>query len=213
VAWRLRSVVRGVADFPMGLIATKPTGSKSKSARHAKPGADTLYTARIETPIGELTLGSTIKGLAYVALPRANGSGLMGWQRRHAPDIVVQPGYEANKIAAVQLGEFLEGKRKVFDLPLDLRATDFQQQVYAEVAAIPYGEWLTYGDIAKRIGRPKAVRAVGAANGANPLPLVIPCHRVLGSKGDLHGYSGGLDLKAKLIAMERGAAPGQEQLF
>jgi O-6-methylguanine DNA methyltransferase len=137
----------------------------------------------------------------------------MGWQRRYARDLVVQSGYEANQVAAVQLGEFLDGKRKVFDLPLDLRATDFQQQVYAEVTAIPYGEWLTYGDVAKRIGRPKAVRAVGAANGANPLPLVIPCHRVLGSKGDLHGYGGGLDLKAKLIAMERGAAPGQEQLF
>jgi O-6-methylguanine DNA methyltransferase len=197
----------------MGVVIRSMDKRPKQARENDADSPCTLYTAGIDSPIGKLTLASTERGLAYVTLPRENGSGLMGWQRRHAPETTVQAGYEANQRAAVQLCEFLEGKREVFDLPLDLRATDFQQLVYREVAAIPYGEWKTYGDIAKQIGRPTAVRAVGAANGANPLPIVVPCHRVLGSKGDLHGYSGGLDLKAKLIAMERSTSPSQGQLL
>jgi O-6-methylguanine DNA methyltransferase len=98
--------------------------------------------------------------------------------------------------------EYLNGARREFDLPLDLRGTEFQRRVWATVAGIPYGETRTYADIARAIGKPKAVRAVGAANGANPLPLVVPCHRVLGSDGSLTGYGGGLDVKRQLLEME-----------
>jgi O-6-methylguanine DNA methyltransferase len=172
-----------------------------------------IHTARFDSPIGALTVASSDLGLAYLALPRANGRGLQGWQRRHAPDAKLAKGYEPNREAIGQILEFLAGKRCVFDLALDLRGTPFQLAVYEEVAAIAYGELLSYAEVARRVGRPTAVRAVGAANGANPIPLVIPCHRVVASNGHLQGYAGGLDLKAKLLAMENDAQPGQGSLF
>jgi O-6-methylguanine DNA methyltransferase len=102
----------------------------------------------------------------------------------------------------------------VFDLPIDLRGTEFQLKVYAAVSAIEYGATLSYAEVADAIEQPSAVRAVGAANGANPLPLVIPCHRVLASNGQLHGYAGGLELKQRLLAMENSAAaPSQGMLL
>ena len=173
----------------------------------------TIHTARFDSPIGELAVASSDAGLAYVALPRANGRGMLGWQRRHAADETLREGYAANRSAIQQILEFLDGKREVFDLALDLRATEFQCDVYRVVAAIPYGERLSYADVAARVERPKAVRAVGAANGANPLPLVVPCHRVVASGGQLQGYAGGLDMKARLLAMENTSKPGQGQLF
>ena len=104
----------------------------------------------------------------------------------------------------------------VFEIDLDLRATPFQKAVYKHVAKIGYGETLSYSDIAEAMGNPKAVRAVGAANGANPIPLVIPCHRVIARGGALQGYAGGLDLKARLLAMEQALpepVPEQARLF
>ncbi|MDX2413400.1 MAG: methylated-DNA--[protein]-cysteine S-methyltransferase, partial [Woeseiaceae bacterium] len=89
-----------------------------------------------------------------------------------------------------------------FDLPLHLSGTEFQVSVLEELLRIPYGETVSYGDIAKRIGRPKAVRAVGAANGRNPLPIIVPCHRVIGTSGDLTGFGGGLDTKEALLRLE-----------
>jgi O-6-methylguanine DNA methyltransferase len=172
-----------------------------------------IHTARFDSPIGKLTVASSDLGLSYVALPRANGRGLAGWQQRHAPDSTLAKGFEPNREAIGQILEFLEGKRRDFDLDLDLRGTPFQVAVYRQVASIPFGESRSYADVAEQIGRPRAVRAVGAANGANPIPLVIPCHRVLASNGNLQGYAGGLDLKAKLLAMESAVSPGQGALF
>jgi O-6-methylguanine DNA methyltransferase len=101
-----------------------------------------------------------------------------------------------------QLIEYLEGKRRVFDLPLRLEGCDFQKEVWGAVSHIPYGQTASYGEIAHLIGKPKASRAVGAANGANPIPIVIPCHRVIGSDGSLTGYGGGLALKSRFLALE-----------
>jgi len=164
-----------------------------------------LYDTKIDTPIGRLRVASSERGLAYVGLPRANGRGFAGWRARHAPEDVVQSAFEPNREACAQLDEFLNGKRREFDLPLDLRGTDFQKKVLDAVAAIPYGETASYADVARAIGQAAAVRAVGAANGANPIPLVIPCHRVVASSGQLQGYAGGLELKQRLLAMERPA--------
>jgi len=166
-----------------------------------------VFTAELDSPIGALRIASTEKGLAYVELPHASGRGFRGWLGRHAERAEVQEGYAANRVAVAQLLEYLEGKRTAFELPLDLRGTPFQVAVYTEVAAIPYGESRSYSEIAERVARPRAVRAVGAANGANPIPLVVPCHRVIGSRGQLQGYAGGLDLKARLLAMERARRP------
>jgi len=173
----------------------------------------TIHTARFESPLGELLVATSARGLCYVGLPRASGRGLSGWHKRHAPESRVTKGYEPNREAIKQLNDFLDGKRQAFDLPLDLRATPFQLEVYEIVRAIPYGESLAYADVAERIGRPAAVRAVGAANGANPIPLVIPCHRVVAKSGQLQGYAGGLDMKAKLLAMESTAHTAQGQLL
>ena len=101
-----------------------------------------------------------------------------------------------------QLDEYFAGERRNFDLPLTLSGTDFQVAVLEELLEIPYGETVSYADIASRIGRPRAVRAVGAANGRNPLPIVVPCHRVIGSQGDLTGFGGGIDTKAALLRLE-----------
>ncbi len=101
-----------------------------------------------------------------------------------------------------QLAEYLEGKRRVFDLPLRLEGSEFQKAVWEAVGRIPYGHTASYGEIAHLVGRPKASRAVGAANGANPIPIVIPCHRVIGSDGSLTGYGGGLALKTRFLALE-----------
>lgn len=161
-----------------------------------------LHVAEFESPFGTMRCASTEKGLAYVQLPRASGRGFAGWRRRHAPDLRVEEAWKPNQAATRQITEYLEGKRREFDLPLDLRATDFQARVYEALREVPYGETRTYTDIARTISQPKAVRAVGTANGSNPLSLVIPCHRIVAAGGKLGGYGGGLPMKKKLLAME-----------
>ncbi len=164
---------------------------------------ETIHTARFDSPIGPLRVASSDKGLAYVELPHANGRGFRGWLKSHASDAVVVERRTPNDEAIDQILEYLDGGRRRFELDLDLRATPFQKAVYKHVAKIGYGETLSYSDIADALGKPKAVRAVGAANGANPIPLVIPCHRVIARGGALQGYAGGVDLKARLLAMEQ----------
>ena len=153
-----------------------------------------MYYCYVSSPIGDLLVAGDADGLEFLGFP----SGKM--RRDPEPDWIFneQPFVETRR----QLDEYFLGERKVFDLPLRLSGTEFQVQVLEELLRIPYGETTSYGDIAKRIGRPKAVRAVGAANGRNPLPIVVPCHRVIGSHGDLTGFGGGLDTKAALLRLE-----------
>lgn len=108
------------------------------------------------------------------------------------------------ELAKRQLTEYFAGKRRTFELPLAPRGTDFQLAVWLALRGIPYGATTTYGEIAAEVGLPTAARAVGAANGANPLPIVVPCHRVIGASGRLVGFGGGLETKAALLALERG---------
>jgi O-6-methylguanine DNA methyltransferase len=172
-----------------------------------------VHTAQVDSPIGGLRLASTERGLGYLELPHASGRGLDGWLRRCLPGARCEEGYAANRSAVDQILEYLEGKRTEFDLPLDLRGTPFQQAVWEALLAIPYGETRSYSDIAGGVARPRAVRAVGAANGSNPVSLVVPCHRVIASDGKLGGYGGGLELKARLLAMERSRRCTQDRLF
>lgn len=111
---------------------------------------------------------------------------------------------ELLKKAAMQLNEYLEGKRNSFDLPLNPKGTEFQKKVWAALCDIPYGETRSYKQIAECVGNPKACRAVGMANNKNPIMIFIPCHRVVGSDGSLTGYAGGLDMKEKLLSLEKG---------
>ena len=172
-----------------------------------------VHTTEFDTPAGRMRVASSDRGLVYVALPRQSGRGFEGWLRRHAPDAHCNEAWAPNRSAVTQICEFLEGKRRAFDLDLDLRATPFQQEVYDALLAIPYGETRSYADVARQVGRPRAVRAVGSANGSNPLPLVVPCHRVVQTGGKLGGYGGGLPLKKRLLAMEQAARPAPGDLL
>lgn len=167
---------------------------------------ETVHTTTFESSIGMLRLGATDKGLCWVDLPGSGGRGFHGWLRTHVPDALViedeSPDTGFNGSAREQLLEYLAGERVRFELPLDLRATPFQHSVYEELLAIPYGETRSYAEVASAVGKPKAVRATGTANGANPIPLIVPCHRVIASGGGLGGYGGGLPLKKRLLAME-----------
>src|SRR5262245_26895213 len=171
-----------------------------------------VHTARLDTPIGELRLASTAAGLAFLELPHSNGGGFAGWQRRWVPGARVEEGFAPNRSAAKQLLEYLGGKRRAFDLALDLRGTEFQLAVWRALCAIPYGETISYAEQARRVGHPNAARAVGAANGANPIAIVVPCHRVVNADGGLGGYGGGLPLKKRLLALEH-AQPRQGDLL
>lgn len=159
----------------------------------------TLSTKTIASPVGELTLVASDKGLVAIL-----------WEN-DSPDRVklgTTAEYGAHPVliaAANQLREYFAGTRTRFDLPLDLRGTDFQKSVWAELLAIPFGETRSYGEIAVKLGRPTASRAVGAANGRNPISIVAPCHRVIGSTGKLTGFAGGLEAKDYLLNHERRA--------
>ena len=153
-----------------------------------------MYYCYLDTPIGDLLLAGDEDALSLIGFPKGS--------MRHDPEpdwiYKEKPFAEARR----QLEEYFAGERKEFDLPLRLNGTEFQVQVLEELLKIPYGETTSYGDIAKRIGRPNAMRAVGAANGRNPIPIIVPCHRVIGSSGDLTGFGGGLDTKEALLRLE-----------
>jgi O-6-methylguanine DNA methyltransferase len=172
---------------------------------------ETIHIASVESSIGRLRVASSEKGLAYVELPKAAGCGLRGWLHRNIPGAHCVESGGSNDSAIEQIVEYLEGERTEFDVPLDLRGTAFQCEVWETLRSIPFGERRSYRDIAVAVGRPNAVRAVGAANGANPVSLIVPCHRVVNSDGKLGGYAGGLSLKARLLDME--SRLGGDRLF
>jgi methylated-DNA-[protein]-cysteine S-methyltransferase len=153
-----------------------------------------MYYCYFETPIGELLLAGDKDALSMIGFPK-------GAMRRD-PESDWIYNEDPFVTARQQLTEYFDGKRKEFDLPLRLDGTEFQVSVLEALQDIPYGETTSYGAIAKRIGRPKAMRAVGAANGRNPIPIIVPCHRVIGSSGDLTGFGGGLDTKEALLRLE-----------
>ena len=117
----------------------------------------------------------------------------------------IVPDDEQNESTLSEIHAYLRGRLRQFTVPVDLRGTEFQKSVWEAIAAVPYGQTTSYGELAARIGRPRATRAVGQATGANPVPIIIPCHRIVGSSGDLTGFAGGLPLKERLLALEQGA--------
>jgi methylated-DNA-[protein]-cysteine S-methyltransferase len=142
----------------------------------------------IDSPIGPLTLEANDEGLTRISF-RVEET-----EDKSSPLLA---------LAIRQLDEFFAGKRTAFDVPLALRGTPFQLEVWHTLLRIPYGATRTYAQIAESIGRPAASRAVGAANGANPIPIIVPCHRVIGSNGSLTGFGGGIDVKRWLLDFER----------
>ncbi|HYM54367.1 MAG TPA: methylated-DNA--[protein]-cysteine S-methyltransferase [Solirubrobacteraceae bacterium] len=154
----------------------------------------------IDSPIGELLLlgdGEALHGL-YMQAGRRPISVAPGWER--------SPGAFAG--VAEQLGEYFAGRRTDFDVPLEMEGTPFQLRVWEALREIGYGETISYGELARRIGNPSASRAVGMANGCNPIAVIVPCHRVIGANGTLTGYGGGVERKRLLLDLEaRATAP------
>ena len=153
-----------------------------------------MYYCYLKTKIGDLLLAGDEDALHVIGFPEGS--------MRREPDsswIFSEKPFDEVK---QQLTDYFDGKRKTFDLPLAPGGTEFQLQVLDELQRIPYGTTASYAEIAERIGRPKAVRAVGAANGRNPIPIVIPCHRVIGSDGTMTGFGGGIPTKEALLRLE-----------
>lgn len=147
-----------------------------------------------DSPIGKILLAGTGDTLLLLGLPEGKG--------RREPETHWQHNPKAFKDCRAQLGEYFAGKRTSFDVQYKLQGTEFQQQVLKSVAKIPYGSTDSYGSIASKIKNPAAVRAVGGANATNPLPILIPCHRVIGKNGSLTGFGGGLNAKRFLLELE-----------
>lgn len=164
-----------------------------------------LYYAEMDSPIGMLTLCGSDQGLCHIEFGSyADRADFLGtWANRYYSGAEYVYVAEPLAPAMAQLGEYFAGKRHSFDLALDMRGTEFQQKVWKALLDIPYGAAVSYKSIAEQIGQPKAVRAVGGANNKNPLPIVVPCHRVIGSGGALVGYGGGLSIKESLLSLER----------
>ena len=171
---------------------------------------DAICYSYCDTPIGRLLL--TAQGGALTAIYFARhqeGLPKAEWRR----DNVALAG------AAEELQTYFAGERTTFDVPMDLQGTPFERRVWNELLNIPFGVTVSYRDVAERIGQPKACRAVGLANGRNPVPIIVPCHRVIGSNGSLTGYGGGLEIKERLLALEgielpkRGRKKQAAQLF
>ncbi len=162
---------------------------------------DALLYTTVASPIGELLLlgdGRVLRGL-YMQGGRKPIAVAPTWQRADAPFATV----------AAQLEEYFSGHRRTFDVPLQMHGTQFERCVWNALREIPYGETMSYGQLASRIGQPAGARAVGLANGRNPISVIVPCHRVIGADGSLTGYGGGLERKRILLELER----GQSQLL
>ncbi len=155
----------------------------------------------VSTPIGDLLVASSDRGLATIWFDPDPETDLERLARIAGPRVLRSP----RSVAGVrrELDEYFEGRRRAFDLTLDLRAVpEFTLQVLRELARVPYGETTTYGELAARVGHPRSARAVGTVMNRNRIPIVLPCHRVVGSSGDLTGYAGGLDRKVTLLELE-----------
>ncbi len=158
----------------------------------------------IDSPVGPLLLAADDEGLRLIEFHESR-------HRARRADDWSEGSHPVLDAARAQLGEYFRGEREIFDLPLAPVGTEFQREVWLTLATIPHGRTISYAQLAARVGRPTAMRAVGAANGRNPLPIVLPCHRVIGADGSLTGFGGGLPTKQFLLQLE-GALP-RDDLF
>ena len=155
----------------------------------------------VDSPIGELLVAASDRGLASISFDPDPEDSLERLARIAGPRVLRSP--RSVDLAHRELDEYFQGRRRSFDLAVDLRALPpFTISVLEELARVPYGETTTYGELARRVGHPKAARAVGTVMNRNRIPIVLPCHRVVGSTGDLTGYAGGLDVKRTLLELE-----------
>jgi methylated-DNA-[protein]-cysteine S-methyltransferase len=150
----------------------------------------------VESPVGELFVAATERGLCRISYHPDGMEDVLA--RTFGPRVLRSPLDDVRR----ELDEYFDGSRREFDLPLDVRVAPFHADVLAELARVPYGRTDTYGSLAAKVGRPRAARAVGTVMNRNPIPIVLPCHRILGANGSLTGYAGGLDVKLRLLQLE-----------
>lgn len=166
----------------------------------------TLYWSLLKFKDSNFYIASTSKGLVFVGSPNKPFEELSEWAKKRFPESPIVENGEKLEPYAVEIIEYLEGKRKTFTVPFDYDGTSFQLAVWNALCEIPYGQTKSYSDIANYINKPAAVRAVGAAIGANPVLIAVPCHRVVGKNGALTGYRGGLEMKTLLLDLEKQAS-------
>jgi len=172
----------------------------------ALSGVTTLHWSSVTSPRGSCAILATERGICWLGTPGTPLDMGLSWVQRKMTftSVVEDASIEPLRQAVDQLGRYFAGEHIEFTCPLDLHGTPFQLKVWNALTQIPYGETRSYAQIAREIEHPDAVRAVGAANGANPIAIIVPCHRVIGSNGSLTGYGGGLPTKAWLLALETG---------
>ncbi|MGI8915148.1 MAG: methylated-DNA--[protein]-cysteine S-methyltransferase [Chloroflexota bacterium] len=163
---------------------------------------EAVILGQLKTSLGVFGAALTPAGVGCLTFPAEPFARCEAWARRWAPQAALRQEPAALRALADQLNSYLDGDLRTFSIPVDLRGTPFQVAVWQALQQIGYGEVQSYAAIATAIGRPTAVRAVGAANGVNPVPIIVPCHRVIGSNGTLTGYGGGMELKAWLLRRE-----------
>jgi O-6-methylguanine DNA methyltransferase len=164
--------------------------------------SEIVTVGRVETPEGTFGAVFTARGLGRLTFPSEDLAACEGWARRWAPGAQQRDaGWQLDELAA-QLADYFAGRLRAFEIPLDLRGTPFQLAAWQALTEIGYGQLRTYAEHAAAIGRPRAIRAVGAANGANPIPILVPCHRLVGKGGALVKYGGGLEVKRRLLVLE-----------
>lgn len=161
-----------------------------------------VFSTVVDSPVGELTIVASDAGLRAILWPDDDPS------RVRLGETIEDPAHPVVAAAAGQLAEYFDGQRTEFDVPLDPVGTEFQRAAWTALCSIPYGTTVSYGEQAARMGDRRKARAVGAANGRNPISIVVPCHRVVGANGALTGFAGGTDTKAWLLAHEQRITPG-----
>jgi len=171
-----------------------------------KGAMNKLYFQELESPLGTLWVVGSSKGICRICFSAQSFKDASPWFKRHFSCLPEEGWQPPLREAIGQLTEYFEGKRRDFDLPLDLRGTPFQVGMWRQLLKIPYGSTASYGEVALRMGNPRASRAVGSAAGNNPLSIVVPYHRLIGQDGSLVGFAGGLAIKEKLLGSESGQA-------
>jgi methylated-DNA-[protein]-cysteine S-methyltransferase len=161
-----------------------------------------VYCTSFESKIGHIYIASTDRGVCKISIPREPKKDFFRWLSAHFDDDDVVENKSKNKEIIEQLTRYFNGKLAKFTVPYDQIGTIFQQRVWRELVKIPYGSTITYKQLARRVGVPRGFRAVGTANGSNPLPIIVPCHRVVGHDGSLGGYASGVKTKEFLLRLE-----------
>jgi O-6-methylguanine DNA methyltransferase len=166
-----------------------------------------LFVQRVATPIGVLLTAGGDAGICRLCFPEEPSQNWEGWFRKWFSQLPEETPHPILKQAAAELDEYFARRRHIFNVPLDLHGTAFEMRVWQDLIKVPYGGTVSYGEIARRIKRPRAARAVGGAVGRNPVAIIVPCHRVVGHDGSLVGFGGGLPLKEQLLELEEARIP------